>query len=188
MSELLRAAPTRPFLTDIKVLHDRACGHLMEAASYGGSTELDCRILNEALATEIVCVLRYKRHHYIAKRIHSDPLQAEFFQHTVEEQDYVEGIAKRIVQLGGQPNFLPDYLLSRNRPEHIDGSALREMIAEDIVAERIAIESYRGIASYFAPFDSITCELIENVMTSEEEYTGELAELLERFPLTHEAR
>ena len=176
---------TKPFLTDIKTLRDRARRHILEGAvteAYGGSTELACKILNEALATEIVCVLRYKRHYFMAKGIHSGPVKQEFLEHAAEEQDHADRIAERIVQLGGEPDFSPEGLLSRSHSEYVEGETLLEMIREDLVAERIAIDSYREIAAHFAPFDTTTRRMIEDIQASEEEHADDLAEFLEHFP------
>ena len=176
---------TKPFLTDVKELRKRARGHMLDGAvtkSYGGDTDQACKILNDALATELVCVLRYKRHYFMAKGIHSGPVKAEFLEHAAEEQSHADRIAERIVQLGGAPNFSPDGLLSRSHSEYIEGTTLREMIEEDLVAERVAIDSYREIAAYFSPFDSTTRRLMEEIKAVEEEHADDLAELLDQFP------
>jgi bacterioferritin len=174
-----------PFLMDIKMLRDRARRHIEEGAvteSYAGDTEIACKLLNEALATELVCVLRYKRHYFMAKGIHSGPVKAEFQEHAAEEQDHADRIAERIVQLGGAPNFSPEGLLSRSHSEYVEGQSLVEMIKEDLIAERIAVDSYREIAAYFAPFDTTTRRLLEDIQAVEEEHADDLAELLDNFP------
>jgi bacterioferritin len=174
-----------PFLTDVKELRKRARSHMMDGAvtrSYGGDTEVACKILNEALATELVCVLRYKRHYFMAKGIHAGPVKAEFLEHAGEEQAHADRIAERIVQLGGAPNLSPDGLLSRSHSEYKEGTTLREMIEEDLIAERVAIDSYREIATYFAPFDTTTKRMIEEIQAVEEEHADDLAELLDQFP------
>jgi bacterioferritin len=184
-------AQGKPFLTDVKTLRARARQHIMDGAvtkSYGGDTERACKILNEALATEIVCVLRYKRHYFMATGIHSGSVKAEFQQHAAEEQGHADRLAERIVQLGGAPDFSPSDLLSRSHSEYVEGTTLREMIEEDLVAERVAIDSYREIATYFAPFDTTTRRLIEDILAVEEEHADDLAELLDRFPTSTEAR
>ena len=175
----------KPFLTDVKTLRERARQHIEDGAvtkSYGGSPEQACKILNEALATEIVCVLRYKRHFFMATGIQSGSVKSEFQQHAAEEQEHADRIAERIVQLGGAPDFQPSNLLSRSHSEYVEGETLRDMIEEDLVAERIAIDSYREIAAYFAPFDPTTRRLIEDILAVEEEHADDLAELLDRFP------
>ncbi len=179
-----KGSKTQPFLIDVKTLRERARRHMMEGAvteTYSGDTALACKILNEALATEIVCVLRYKRHYFMAKGIHSGPVKEEFLQHAAEEQGHADRIAERIVQLGGAPNFSPEGLLSRSHSEYVEGETLEDMIREDLVAERVAIDSYREIAAHFAPFDTTTRRMIEDIQASEEEHADDLAELLEHF-------
>lgn len=173
-----------PFVTDVKTLRDRARQHMMNGAvtkGYAGDTEVACKILNEALATEIVCVLRYKRHYFMAKGIHSSSVKSEFLQHAAEEQQHADRIAERIVQLGGEPDFSPTDMLSRSHSEYVEGNSLRDMIEEDLVAERVAIDSYREMAAYFAPFDTTTRQMIEEIQAVEEEHADDLAELLDRF-------
>jgi bacterioferritin len=186
MRGVLRSdAAKRPFLTDVQTLRDRARRHIEAGAvtqGYGGDTEAACRILNEALATELVCVLRYKRHYFMAQGIHSGPVKAEFLEHAGEEQGHADRIAERIVQLGGAPNFSPDGLLSRSHSEYAEGDTLLEMIKEDLIAERIAIDSYREMAAHFAQFDTTTQRMIEEIQAVEEEHADDLAELLQNFP------
>jgi len=175
----------KPFMTDVKVLRERARSHMLDGAvtgGYGGDTEIACKILNEALATELVCVLRYKRHYFMAKGIHSGPVKAEFTEHAAEEQAHADRIAERIVQLGGSPNLSPEGLLSRSHSQYVEGTTLRDMIEEDLVAERIAIDSYREMAAYFAPFDTTTRRIMEEIQAVEEEHADDLAELLDQFP------
>ena len=181
----------KEFLTDVKTLRQRARAHMLDGAvteSYGGDTDVACKILNEALATELVCVLRYKRHYFMAKGIHAGSVKSEFLQHASEEQDHADRIAERIVQLGGSPNFSPEGLLSRSHSEYVEGTTLRDMIEEDLVAERVAIDSYREIAAYFAPFDTTTRQMIEEIQAVEEEHADDLAELLDQFPAEKAAR
>jgi bacterioferritin len=191
MANTTETTEKKPFLTDVKTLRKRARQHIMDGAvttSYDGSTEQACKVLNEALATEIVCVLRYKRHYFMAKGIHSGSVKAEFLQHATEEQDHADRIAERITQLGGSPNFSPDGLLSRSHSEYVEGAKLREMIEEDLVAERVAIDSYREMITYFAAFDTTTRRLLEEILAVEEEHADDMAELLDQFPSTDEAR
>ncbi len=172
----------QPFLTDVQTLRERARQHILEGAvteGYAGDTEIACKILNQALATELVCVLRYKRHYFMAKGTHSGPVKAEFLEHAGEEQEHADRIAERIVQLGGAPNFSPEGLLSRSHSEYAEGETLADMIREDLIAERIAIDSYREIAAYFAPFDSTTKKMMEEIQAVEEEHADDLAELLD---------
>jgi len=138
----------RPFLTDIQALRARARQHIEQGAvtaGYRGDRETVIRLLNEALATEIVCVLRYKRHYFMASGINAQSVAQEFLQHATEEQVHADQIAQRIVQLGGAPNFSPDGLMTRSHSEYMEGTSLLDMIKEDLVAERIAIDSYRDM-------------------------------------------
>jgi bacterioferritin len=174
-----------PFLTDVQTLRKRARQHIEDGAvtaGYGGNTETAIKVLNEALATEIVCVLRYKRHHFMARGIHAGPVAEEFLEHAGEEQEHADLISERIVQLGGAPNLSPDGLLSRSHSEYVEGSDLVDMIKEDLVAERIAIDSYREIAAFFAPFDATTRRMIEEIQAKEEEHAEDLADLLMGLP------
>jgi bacterioferritin len=174
-----------PFLTDVQTLRKRARQHIEDGAvtaGYGGNTETAIKVLNEALATEIVCVLRYKRHYFMARGIHAGPVAEEFLEHAGEEQQHADLISERIVQLGGAPNLSPDGLLSRSHSEYVEGSDLVDMIKEDLVAERIAIDSYREIAAFFAPFDATTRRMIEEIQAKEEEHAEDLADLLMGLP------
>ena len=175
----------QPFLTDVKTLRKRARQHIEDGAvtaGYGGNTETAIKVLNEALATEIVCVLRYKRHYFMARGIHAGPVAEEFLEHAGEEQQHADLISERIVQLGGAPNLSPDGLLSRSHSEYVEGSDLVDMIKEDLVAERIAIDSYREMAAFFAPFDATTRRMIEEIQAKEEEHAEDLADLLMGLP------
>jgi bacterioferritin len=175
----------KPFLTDVKTLRSRARKHIMEGAvteGYAGDPKVSCKLLNEALATEIICVLRYKRHYFMARGIHSGAVADEFLEHAGDEQAHADRIAERIVQLGGEPNFSPEGLASRSHSEYVEGESLVDMIQEDLVAERIAIDSYREMASFFAGFDSTTRKMIEDIQASEEEHADDLADLLEHLP------
>src|SRR5207253_6821762 len=132
------------FLTDIKTLRERARKHMERGAvtaGYKADRDTVLRLLNEALATELVCVLRYKRHYYMANGIHAQSVAAEFLEHANEEQGHADQLAERIVQLGGEPNFSPDQLSARSHSEYVEGKDLADMIQEDLVAERIAIDS-----------------------------------------------
>src|SRR5678815_5123678 len=140
----------KPFLTDIKTLRERARKHIENGAvtsGYKADRETAIKILNEALATEIVCVLRYRRHYFMATGINAESVAAEFLQHANEEQGHADQIAERIVQLQGEPNLNPEALLSRSHAEYVEGTTLIDMIKEDLVAERIAIDSYRELIS-----------------------------------------
>ena len=172
----------RPFLSDIQALRDRARQHMEKGAvteGYRADRETVIRILNEALATEIVCVLRYKRHHYMASGIHAQAVAQEFLEHANEEQGHADEIAKRIVELDGEPNFSPDGLASRSHSEYVEGTTLIDMLKEDLVAERIAIESYSEIVRYLGNDDSTTRRMMEAILAKEEEHADDLKTLLE---------
>ena len=177
-----------PFLTDIKTLRERARQEIEKGAitqGYRADRQTVIRLLNEALATEIVCVLRYKRHYYMASGINAQSVAAEFLQHANEEQTHADQIAQRIVQLGGEPNFSPDGMLSRSHSEYIEGKTLRDMITEDLVAERIAIDSYRDMINYLANDDPTTRRLLETILAMEEEHADDLVSLLEELGDTY---
>ncbi len=172
----------RPFLTDIQALRARARQHIEQGAvtaGYRGDRETVIRLLNEALATEIVCVLRYKRHYFMASGINAQSVAQEFLQHATEEQVHADQIAQRIVQLGGAPNFSPDGLMTRSHSEYMEGTSLLDMIKEDLVAERIAIDSYRDMITYFGNDDPTTRRLMESILAMEEEHADDLVSLLE---------
>ena len=171
----------KPFLTDIKTLRERARRHIEKGAvteGYSADRETVIKLLNEALATEIVCVMRYKRHYFMASGIHAEGVAAEFLQHANDEQGHADQIAARIVQLGGEPNFNPDGLLTRSHAEYVEGETLIDMIKEDLVAERIAIDSYRDMINYFGNDDPTTRRLMESILAVEEEHADDLVNLL----------
>jgi len=171
----------KPFLTDIKTLRERARKHIEKGAvteGYKADRETAVKLLNEALATEIVCVLRYKRHYYMATGIHSEAVAAEFLQHANEEQGHADEIAARIVQLGGAPNLNPDGLSSRSHAEYVEGETLLDMIKEDLVAERIAIDSYRDMIDYFGNDDPTSRRMLEGILAVEEEHADDLVSML----------
>ena len=176
-----KAKQPKPFLTDVKELRRRAREHIEKGAvteGYRGDPEVVVKLLNEALATEIVCVLRYKRHYFMANGIHAQSVAQEFLQHANEEQGHADQIAERIVQLGGSPNFNPEGLLSRSHAEYVEGDTLVDMIKEDLVAERIAIDSYAEMARYFGDRDATTRRMIEGILAVEEQHADDLASLL----------
>ena len=169
------------FLTDIKTLRERARQHIEKGAvteNYKADRETVIRLLNEALATEIVCVLRYKRHYYMATGIHAQAVAAEFLEHAKEEQAHGDQIAERITQLGGAPNFNPEGLLGRSHAEYVEGETLLDMIKEDLVAERIAIDSYAEMVRYIGEGDPTTRRMMEGILAMEEEHADDLANLL----------
>ena len=172
----------KPFLTDIKTLRENARKHIEKGAvteGYTADRETVVKILNEALATEIVCVLRYKRHYFMATGINAESVAAEFLQHANEEQAHADQIAQRIVQLGGAPNFNPDGLTTRSHAEYVEGETLVDMIKEDLVAERIAIDSYREMINYVNTDDPTTRRMLEGILAMEEEHADDLVSLLE---------
>jgi len=174
----------KPFLTDIKTLRERARKHIENGAVTDGYTadrETVVKLLNEALATEIVCVLRYKRHYYMASGIHAEGVAAEFLEHANDEQGHADQIAQRIVQLKGEPNFNPEGLLMRSHAEYVEGTTLLDMIQEDLVAERIAIDSYREMITYFANDDLTSRRMLEGILAVEEEHADDLVSLLEKM-------
>ena len=170
------------FLTDIKTLRQRARQHIERGAvteGYQADIPTAVRILNEALATEIVCVLRYKRHYFMASGIHAQSVRQEFLQHATEEQAHADQIAERITQLRGEPNFSPEGLASRSHSEYQEGKSLTDMIKEDLVAERVAIESYSEMIKYFGDKDPTTRRMLEEILAKEEEHADDLVTLLE---------
>lgn len=171
-----------PFLTDVKTLRERARQHIEEGAvtqSYGADRDTVVKVLNDALATEIVCVLRYKRHYFTAQGIHSESVKAEFLEHANEEQAHADQISERIVQLGGAPDLNPAGLATRSHAQYVEGTSLVDMIKEDLVAERIAIDSYREIAQWLDGKDPTTRRIMEEILAKEEEHAEDLSSLLE---------
>ena len=176
-----KAGTETPFLTDVATLRQRARQHIQAGAvtsNYGADPALVCKVLNEALATEIVCVLRYKRHYFMASGINAESVATEFLQHANEEQGHADLIAQRIVQLGGEPNFNPDGLTMRSHAEYVEGETLLDMIKEDLVAERIAIDSYREMINYVNTDDPTTRRMLEGILAMEEEHADDLNNLL----------
>lgn len=175
---------SQPFLTDIKTLRERARANMRNGAvteTYGADREAVITILNEALATEIVCVLRYKHHYYMASGLSAETVAQEFLEHAQQEQQHADQIAERITQLGGSPNFSPEGIETRSHSEYVEGNTLKEMIEEDLVAERIAIDSYREIIQYLADRDPTTRRLMEEILAVEEEHADDMAGLLEDY-------
>ncbi len=168
-------------LSDIQTLRKRARQHIEGGAvtsGYAADRETVLKLLNEALATEIVCVLRYKRHYFMADGIHAAPVAAEFLEHANQEMEHADRLAERIIQLRGEPNFSPDGLSTRSHAEYVEGVSLKDMIKEDLVAERVAIESYREMVAYIAEKDPTTRRIIEEILASEEEHADDLVSLL----------
>jgi bacterioferritin len=171
------------FVSDIKELRQRARKHIENGAvtqGYKVDRETALKLLNEALATEIVCVLRYKRHYFAATGINSEGVRAEFLEHANDEQQHADQISERITQLGGEPNLNPEGLASRSHSEYVEGDTLVAMIKEDLVAERIAIESYQEMIRFFGDGDPTSRRMMEEILAKEEEHANDLADLLKR--------
>lgn len=173
----------QPFLSDIQEIRKRAREHMEKGAvteSYAADVKTVVDILNQALATELVCVLRYKRHQFTAAGMNAESVATEFQEHATEEQDHADKIAKRITELGGDPNFSPEGLASRSHSQYVEGHTLTEMIQEDLVAERIAIESYSEIIRYLGEKDPTSRRLMEEILAKEEEHAEDMRSLLAR--------
>ncbi|AQG98165.1 bacterioferritin [Burkholderia sp. KK1] len=183
-SSAVKAAPnqsTDAFVLDLDKIRADARQHMDEGpvtSSYGADRETVLKLLNDSLATEIVCTLRYKRHYFMAKGIHSEAVAQEFLEHANEEQEHADTLAERIVQLGGEPNFAPDSLKSRSHSEYKEGHDLIDMIRENLIAERIAIDTYREIIRYLGDKDVTTRRLFEEILAVEEEHADDMADLL----------
>jgi bacterioferritin len=168
-------------LTDVKTLRARARQGIEDGAvtaGYKAKVDTVIKLLNDALATEIVCVLRYKRHYFMATGINSLSVKDEFLQHATEEQTHADQLAERIVQLGGEPNLSPEGLLGRSHSEYVEGTSLVDMITEDLIAERVAIDSYREMVDYVGADDSTTRKILERILEQEEEHAEDLVSLL----------
>ncbi|MPV55944.1 bacterioferritin [Burkholderia sp. HI2761] len=171
-----------PFVMDIAKIREDARKHMSDGPvtqTYGADRTVVLKLLNDALATEIVCTLRYKRHYFMAKGINSEAVAQEFAQHATEEQEHADRIAERIVQLGGEPDFAPDGLKTRAHSEYNEGTDLTSMIRENLVAERIAIDTYREIVRYLGEKDVTTRRLFEEILAVEEEHADDMADLLQ---------
>ena len=171
-----------PFLSDIQEIRRRAREHVEKGAvtpDYRADLTTALKLLNEALATEIVCTLRYRRHYFMASGIHRQGVAEEFKQHAEEEQKHSDQIAERIRQLGGAPDFNPQGLLTRSHAQYAEGNSLIDMIKEDLIAERIAIESYMELIRYFGENDPTSRRLMEEVLQQEEEHADDMSTLLE---------
>ncbi|MCC6572431.1 MAG: bacterioferritin [Planctomycetes bacterium] len=174
----------QPFLTDVKELRRRARQHIEDGAvtsTYRADSDTVGKILNEALATEIVCVLRYKRHYFMAQGLEAKSVADEFLTHANEEQGHADQIADRITQLNGEPNLNPEGMLTRAHSEYVEGKTLLDMIREDLVAERVAIESYSEMIRYVADKDPTTRRMLETILAKEEEHAQDMQDLLSRY-------
>jgi bacterioferritin len=175
---------SKPFVSDLKAIRERARQHMRDGAvtaGYGADRETVLKLLNEALATEIVCTLRYKYHYFMANGIHSKSVAAEFLEHAQEEQGHADSLARRITQLDGKPNLSPEGLLTRSHSQYVEGADIVEMLEEDLVAERIAIDSYREIIRYLGNDDPTTRRLFEEILAVEEEHAEDLSTLLSQY-------
>jgi bacterioferritin len=169
------------FTMDVQGIRDRARKQIERGAmtsGYKAKPDIVLRLLNDALATELVCTFRYKRHYFMAKGIHSESVKSEFLQHAQEEEAHADSLAERIVQLGGEPNFSPEGIMDRSHSQYAEGTTLEDMIKEDLVAERIAIDSYRQMIEYIGGDDPTTRRLLEEIVAKEEEHAEDLASLL----------
>jgi bacterioferritin len=168
-------------LTSVKELRARARKHIEEGAvteDYHADKKMIIELLNQALATELVCVLRYRRHYYMASGINAKSVAQEFMEHSAQELMHADKIAQRIVELGGEPDFHPETLTARSHAEYIEASSLKDMLKEDLVAERIAIESYREMINYVNNTDPTTRRMLEEILAIEEEHAEDLASLI----------
>lgn len=182
-----KPAQSQPFLTDVKTLRERARQHLENGAvteTYGGDVQQTIDILQSVLATEIVCVLRYTMHAVAASGIASDSVKEEFAEHAREEQQHMLEVAERINQLGGKPNFNPEGLATRSASQYAEGENLVDMIKENLVAERIAVDHYRELIRFFGDRDPATRVMLEGILRKEEEHANDMHDLL----VAHEGR
>ncbi|MBD9501393.1 bacterioferritin [Pseudomonas sp. BGr12] len=169
-------------LTDVQTLRQRARQNIEDGAvteGYHADRKTVLRLLNESLATELVCYLRYKRHYFMATGLKASVAAAEFLEHATQELQHADQLAERIMQLGGEPDFNPHGLTERSHAEYVAGANLREMITENLVAERIAIDSYREIVVYLGDDDPTTRRLFEEILAQEEEHADDMADLLQ---------
>jgi len=175
------ATNAQPFLTDVQELRRRARAHLESGnitATYGGDVDQAIEILQSVLATEIVCVLRYTMHAIAATGIASEGVRDEFAEHAKDEQEHMMLVAERINQLGGKPNFNPEGLASRSASQYAEGENLIDMIKENYIAERIAVDHYRELIRYFSDKDPTTRVMLEGILATEEEHTNDMHDLL----------
>ncbi len=169
-------------LTDVQTLRQRARQHVENGAvteGYHADRERIIRLLNEALATELVCTLRYKRHYFMASGVKASIAAEEFLEHANQEAEHADRLAERIVQLGGEPDFNPDNLSKNSHAQYVAGATLKEMVLEDLVAERIAIDSYREIIQYIGDKDPTTRRIFEDILAQEEEHADDMSDLLQ---------
>jgi bacterioferritin len=172
------------FLTDVETLRRRAREKMDEGPvtdAYGADRTRVIAVLNEALATELVCYLRYKRHYFTATGLNAGPVAAEFLEHATQELTHADQLAARITQLQGEPDFNPQTLTARSHAEYVEGTSLLDMVKEDLVAERVAISSYQEIARWLGDKDATTRRLMEEILAVEEEHADDLLSLLQEM-------
>ena len=170
------------FVSDLKKIKERARAHMEQGAvteNYKADLKAVIKVLNDVLATEIVCVLRYKRHYFMAAGINSDGAKAEFLQHANEEMMHADQVAARITQLRGEPNFSPDGLRTRAHSEYVEGGDLLDMVKEDLVAERVAVATYQEIIRWLGDKDPTTTEMLKGILAVEEEHAEDLLTILQ---------
>ncbi len=180
-SNKLPDSAATPFVSDVAELRKRARQHIEEGAitsDYAADKNAVVKMLNDALATELVCVLRYRRHYFAADGLLAEAVKSEFLAHAKEEQEHADKIAERIVQLGGQPDFDPSGLATRSHSEYKAGTSLQDMIKEDLIAERIAIESYTEMVAFLDGRDATTRRMLESILAVEEEHAEEMSSML----------
>lgn len=173
------------FASDVETIRKHARENMTSGAitkGYKADREQVINVLNDVLATELVCVLRYKRHYYMAEGFSSESVKAEFLEHAKEEEQHADMVAERITQLGGDPDFNPATLVSRSHSEYVEGKSLRAMVEEDLVAERIAIETYSDIVRWLGVNDPTSRRVIEQILEKEEEHAEDMLTLLGRLP------
>jgi len=178
------------FVSNLSEIRRRARQHVLEGAvtaGYQADREKVVALLNEALATELVCVLRYKQHYFLARGIQAEPVAQEFAEHAAEEQGHADRIAQRITQLGGDPDFNPAGLSARSAAEYVEGGSLVQMIRDNLVAERIAIDTYHESIKFVGEKDPTTRRMLEDILAVEEEHANELADLLATLDPTRPA-
>jgi bacterioferritin len=182
MSSTTVGSTAKPFLSDVRTLRDRARKNLNEGVvtkTYGGDVNRTIDLLQSVLATEIVCVLRYTMHAVSATGISSEAIKAEFAQHAKEEQAHMMAVAERIDQLGGSPNFNPEGLATRSASQYAEVDSLVEMIKENLIAERIAVDHYRELIRFFGDDDPTTRVMLEGILSVEEEHATDMSDLLQ---------
>jgi bacterioferritin len=183
-SESMGGTEMSEFVTDIKKIRDRARHHMEQGAvteNYGADRAAVLKVLNDTLATELVCVLRYKRHYYMASGLNAEGAKAVFLEHAADEQQHADWIATRITQLGGAPDFNPKDLVTRSHSEYAEGTDLMSMIKEDLVAERIAIDSYSEIVRWLGDGDPTTRKMLEDILKAEEDHAEDMKSLLTKM-------